>query len=152
MGGEDSIQYEEIECWCKEAILEGADFLFDDKLFRFTLSKKAEEWKGFSVESLQSLLRNIHLVHVKTSAPRIKKNLPIYLKAYRNGESITTISKKANFSPFLLSRYMVQEMTILKSGKKELAKIMRDPLAELSSETILEEFQEAEDTLLGDKR
>ena len=152
MGGEDSVQYEEIECWCKEAILKGADFLFDDKLFRFTLSEKAEEWKGFSVEALQSLLRNIHLVHVKTSAPKVRKSLPTYLKAYRNGESITSISRKANFSPFLMSRYMVQEMTTLKSGKKELAKIMRDPLAELSPETILEEFQDAEDTILGDKR
>ena len=46
----------------------------------------------------------------------------------------------------MMSRYIVQEITILKSGKKELTKIMRDPLAELSRDAILEEFQEVEGT------
>lgn len=57
-----------------------------------------------------------------------------------------TLSKKANFSPHLLSRYLVEGMTQL-HGKK-LSEALRDPFTVLStSDVIVEEIQDPEDSV-----
>ena len=53
------------------------------------------------------------------------------------GTSITDIAKHANFSPYLLARRVVEEMTDL--GKKGLGNVMKDPLGELRNIDLIKE-------------
>lgn len=48
------------------------------------------------------------------------------MEQYCNGDSILSIAKSAGFPPFLMARLLVDELTV-SIGRKELAKIMREP-------------------------
>ena len=92
------------------------------------------------------LIRNLHLYHVKILTRHIQRNLNSYVKEYvKEGVSIETLAKRENYPPYLLSRYLVEQMTALPGGKKGLTKSMRDPKSMLGDvDIILAEYKESE--------
>jgi hypothetical protein len=63
----------------------------------------------------------------------------------KDGVSILTLAKRENYPPYLLSRYLVEQMTVLPDGKKGLTRSMRDPRLVLGDrDIILPEYQESE--------
>jgi hypothetical protein len=65
------------------------------------------------------------LNHIKKTAPGIKRRLPSVVDQYTNGKSIVSLAQELNFSPYLLARYVVEEMCTFKG--KWLSDAMRDP-------------------------
>jgi hypothetical protein len=84
-------------------------------------------------QSLHSLLRNIHVNHVKVTAPQIKRHLSNYLQDYKRGSSILCLAQQANYPPYLFGRYIVEQVAQIQDGKKGLTQAMRNPLEELGS-------------------
>ena len=96
------------------------------------------------MQSLNSLLRNIHLLYVKKRSYAIRKQMNSHvLVEYMQGSSIRQLAKNYNFPPSLLARGIVENITIYE--KKEITKAMRDPLAKLCSvDVILEKYRDSE--------
>jgi hypothetical protein len=105
------------------------------KLVRWTTSSTLK----FCPQSLHSFIRNLHVIHVKKTAPVIKESLAGYLNEYKNGRTITELAKRANFPPYLFSRYVVEAVavTVGINKKKGLAKAMKDPMNELGSMDVI---------------
>lgn len=61
--------------------------------------------------------------------------------------SILNISKRTNFSPHLLARYMVEEVAVL--SKKGLADAMRNPTEVLGSIEVIDEAYRATEEVRG---
>lgn len=78
------------------------------------------------IQSLHSLFRNTHLIHVKRSTHRIRESIQQHLEAYTKGASILDIAKAKNFPPYLLARLIVEKVAVQQS-KKLLTEAMRDP-------------------------
>jgi hypothetical protein len=78
----------------------------------------------------------MHVTHIKRTAFKLKNSLPRYLDQYKKGKSIQDIAKRANYSPYLLARYMVQEMTTL--DKKEITNAMKDPMNLLGTSDVIQ--------------
>jgi hypothetical protein len=57
----------------------------------------------------------------------VKATLPSLVQDYLKGCSIVDLAKKMNYPPYLLARYVVEEVSSLSGGRKVLAKAMRDP-------------------------
>ena len=92
-----------------------------------------------------SLVRNASLVHIKRSAPTLKRRIPYCLDQYQQGASIVQLANETNYSPYLLARYMVEEISTYKENKKMLAAVMKDPEGMLSSiDTIDSLYHQAE--------
>jgi hypothetical protein len=97
-----------------------------------------------ATQTLLSFVRNLHLIHVKRKAPYVKEFLPSHVKDYCEGRStIKELAIKANYPPYLFARYIV-EAVVANSSKKVLAKIMKDPIGELTLEMIDPLYYEAE--------
>lgn len=91
-------------------------------------------------QALSSFFRNVHLSHIKRTAPQVKANLDRSVEEYLGGKSILELAKQANYPPHLYSRYMVEAISNL--PRKSLAEFMRDPLRHLASrECIKEEYR-----------
>jgi hypothetical protein len=87
---------------------------------------------------LQSFIRNIHLYHVKSTAPKVKKLLSKYLEEYKRGKSIKQLAKEANYPPYLFCRFVVEQAANLGGkGKSGLTMAMRDPIGELGNLKII---------------
>ena len=80
-------------------------------------------------ELLQSFVRNLHIIHVKRTAPKVKDDLSSLIQQYRKGNAIKDLAKKVNYPPYLFARFVVEAVAVLTGGnkKKSLAKAMRDP-------------------------
>jgi hypothetical protein len=78
-------------------------------------------------------------MHVKKTAPAVKESLALYLNEYKNGRTITELAKRANFPPYLFSRYIVEAVAVTAgvNKKKGLAKAMKDPLNELGTMDVI---------------
>lgn len=126
--------YNEAEKWCHDIVSMGKEMLFNPTLFKKEMFLAARRFE-FNSSSLHSLLRNISLLHVKRTATMIKKNLhPKYVQQYKEGISILSLAKLANYPPYLFARYIVEAVADFSnsssgsSGKKKiLADAMRDP-------------------------
>lgn len=95
------------------------------------------------------MIRNLHVSHVKKTAPAIKVALPNLLGDYMKGASILQLARKSNYPPYLVARYIVEAITNLAGGKKGLSGVMRDPLAHLTVDVILPEYRRSGDTSLA---
>jgi hypothetical protein len=61
-----------------------------------------------------SFIRNLHLNHVKKTAPKVKVAMhKRYLADYCNGASILSLAKSANYPPYLFARFFVESITDL---------------------------------------
>ena len=76
----------------------------------------------------------------------IQRNIQSYVREYvKEGLSILDLAKRENYPPYLLSRYLVEQMTMLPEGKHGLARSMRDPKLVLGDlDIILPEYKESE--------
>jgi hypothetical protein len=94
----------------------------------------------------------MHVIHVKKTAPAVKESLALYLNEYKNGRTITELAKRANFPPYLFSRYIVEAVAITAgvNKKKGLAKAMKDPMNELGTmDVIAPEYHASEKQFAG---
>ena len=141
-------QYNKVERWCKDQINNGSDFLFDPVLFQSTMKATSREF-NFPLESLHSFFRSIHVKHIKSTSHKVRNNLQTkYINEYvHNGKSIIDLAKDANFSPALLTRRILEEVTNLDLGKKgALGAALKNPLEELGSiDMIKQEFKKSEE-------
>lgn len=101
-------------------------------LFRFS-------YKNLLSQSLVSFLRNLHLHHVKRAAPRVKSSLKSIVKRYCEGQSIVTIATQVNYPPYLLTRFVVEEISVNGGNKKSLAAMMKQPATFLQTKSDLKE-------------
>lgn len=93
----------------------------------------------FLLKSLVSFLRNLHLHHVKKSAPKVKAMLKSIVKRYCDGQSIIALASQMNYPPYLLSRFIVEEVSLKGGNKKSLAKTMKDPRTFLKDRSDIKE-------------
>ncbi len=102
-------------------------------------------------QSLHSLIRNLHLYHVKVMARHIQRNIDIYVRAYvKQGISILALAKRKNISPCMISRYIVEKVTGFE--KKDVTRSMRDPMVVLGDPSIImQEYVESELPRAGSK-
>ena len=138
-------QYKQVEQWCYDQIQNNDDCMYDPILFETTLQKASTELQ-FPYQSLQSFFRTIHLKHIKSISYKIRNNFQYhYLNEYLQGtSSIKQIAKQSNYSPYLLSRQIVEHIAILPT-KKGLINAMRYPIQYLGSiHNIKEEFHYTE--------
>jgi hypothetical protein len=94
----------------------------------------------------------LHVIHVKKTAPAVKESLASYLNEYKDGRTIKELAKRANFPPYLFSRYVVEAVAITAgvNKKKGLAKAMKDPLNELGTmDVIAPEYHASEKQFAG---
>eukprot|EP00536_Pseudo-nitzschia_multiseries_P001752 jgi/Psemu1/181823/e_gw1.22.195.1 len=143
-------EYYKVDRWCRDQIHNGCDFLFDPVLFDATMKATSKDF-DFPLESLQSFFRNLYVKYIKITTHKIKRDLQTkYIKEYTSGRSIIDMAKEANFSPALLARRVVEEMTDL--GKKELSIAMKNPLKQLSNiDYIKQKYKESEDYQQNDR-
>jgi len=143
-----SSNYERVEGWCNRMIRTGNELFFDLKTFDMEIVRASITF-GFPVESLVSLLRNIHLKHVKrTSNKFIRSNnaMRSLLKLYNSTGpehcSILELAKKINYPPYMMARAIVENVikgsalalgsgSLGKSGRKNITEAMRDPIGKL---------------------
>ncbi len=139
--------YYRVENWCRDQINNGSEFLFDPVLFQGAI-KAASESFDFPRESLGSLFRNMYDKHIKSTSHQVQSIVQTRLiQEYMAGKSIKDIAKETNFSPAMLARRVVEEMTEL-AGKKKLSTAMKNPLEELGTIDIIKsKYQKSETDL-----
>jgi len=141
-------QYRKVERWCKDQINNSSDFLFDAVLFQTTMRATSKVF-NFPLESLQSFFRSHHVKHIKSTAYKVRKNLQTkYINEYMQGKSIKELAKEETYSPALLARLIIEEMTDLDLGgkKKGLGNALKNPLKELGSIHIIkQEYRKSEE-------
>mmetsp|Transcript_7768 Transcript_7768/g.11651 ORF Transcript_7768/g.11651 Transcript_7768/m.11651 type:complete len:285 (+) Transcript_7768:103-957(+) len=138
--------YERADNWCKGVVKKGHDLLFCGDRYDTEISKAAKD-VNFSIDSLSSFLRNMHLTYVKKRSYVIRNQMHSHiLVEYCEGASILSLAKKYNFPPSLLARGIVENITIFE--KKEVTKAMKDPFVKLSAlEHIFGPFRASEDAI-----
>lgn len=79
-------------------------------------------------------------------ARHIQRNVSSYARQYSNeGRSILDLARRENYPPYLLSRFIVEQIAQLPDGKKGLTRSMRDPMGVLGDpDVIRSEYQESE--------
>ena len=135
--------YDAIEQHFRKSITQGLDFLFDTKMFEEELLRLVDTY-DVPYELLQSFIRNLHIIHVKRTAPKVKDSLSSLLQQYSQGNAIKDIAKKVNYPPYLFARYIVEAVAVSTGGnkKKALAKAMRNPEQFLGNlDAISEDFR-----------
>ena len=83
-----------------------------------------------------SFIRNVHVSHIKKTAPKVKVDLQNYLYEYCNGATILALAKKANYPPFLFTRYIVEGLTNL--PKPDIGKAVANPHQMMNDASILQ--------------
>jgi len=100
------------------------------------------------------LIRNLHVSHVKKTAPQVKSTLASLIDEYVQGRSIKELARKTNYPPYLLSRFIVETICTTENfvggrGKKGLADAMRHPLLRLGSLDVIAPQYRASETNTG---
>lgn len=146
----EELDYYRVERWCQDQIRNGSDFLFEPRLFQSTMKEASKDF-DFPLESLHSLFRNTYVKHIKTNSRRVQNNLQtVLIEQYLGGKSIKDLAKESNFSPAILARRVVEEMTIL--GKKKLSAAMKNPMEELGNIDVIKPKYQHSENYVQDKR
>lgn len=97
---------------------------------------------GLPSNSLESLLRNKHVVYVKRMAPVVRSKLMDFLKSWivansndGQNKTIVHLATELRYPPYLLARLIVERLVDLK-GKKGLTLVMREPKKMLMNEEV----------------
>ncbi|GAX09403.1 hypothetical protein FisN_6Lh224 [Fistulifera solaris] len=133
--------YGTVEKLLRNSVSEGQDFLFDSVKFHEELLNLETKY-GFPYDSLVSFLRNLHLHHVKKAAPRVKSTLKGILQRYCEGQSIVDLAWQVNYPPYLLSRFLVEEISRHGGNKKSLTATMKHPASFLKTKEDLKQQYE----------
>jgi hypothetical protein len=71
-------------------------------------------------------------------ARHVQRNVTSFVQEYvKQGLSILTLAKRENYPPYMLSRYIVEQVARLPDGKKGLTRSMRDPMTVLGDPDII---------------
>jgi len=133
--------YDKMVDWCHHIIQSRADALYDAKIFESTIKQQASEY-SIPPEALISLLSNLLVPHIKSTAHVVKKNATsTHLPAYQSGETILSLAQKANYPPYLFCRILMEHL--MPMPKKALTQALRDPLARIEDERLAKEVKEA---------
>lgn len=134
-------QYDGIVQWCQDAIDENKDFLYDVTLFDQAMHDASVRYQ-IQPTSLNSLLRNTHVWHVKITTRHVKaalsssKQNPAVVHDYSHkGKSLWQIAKSLRYPPYLVARNMLEVLTTI--PRKGLTDAMRDPVAKLGTTVLL---------------
>lgn len=123
----------DVPCQARAVTMLVVNYDLCDSCQSYTASHFLAYYYYYYYQSLQSFIRNLHVAHVKKTAPAIKNALPTLVDEYVQGRAtIRELAKKCNYSPYLLARFIVEAVTTFR-GKKALADAMRDPLHQLGS-------------------
>jgi len=138
-------QYNSIVKWCDDAIRKNKNFLYDASLFTRALTEACEKHQ-IQWDSLNSLLRNTHVSHVKKITRHIKNQMTNYAESYANGKCIVQIAKDNRYPPYLMARAMLEVLlNDQEIGRKGLTEAMRNPVLKLGNQPVLaERFKESE--------
>lgn len=132
-------QYKAIVKWCDNAISQNQDFLYDVSLFTKALKKTCAEYQ-IQWDSLNSLLRNTHVGHVKKITRNVKNRMSNHAERYTRGHSIAEIAKDNRYPPYLMARAMLEVLLNNKKiSRKGLTEAMRNPVAKLGDPSVLAE-------------
>lgn len=87
-----------------------------------------------------SFIRNVHVNHIKRTAPQVKANLEQYATEYCSSSDgsttcVLTLAKEANYPPYLFARLLVEQITNL--AKSDLGAAVASPAQYLVDPTIL---------------
>jgi hypothetical protein len=140
-------QYDSIVSWCREAIDQNHDFLYDATIFDTALLQARQQYNAYSTSSLQSFVRNTHVWHVKYTTRKVKSQLASHVIRYaQHGDSVWKIAKDNGYPPYLLARAMLELLLSSNSvGRKGLTEAMRDPMGKLGTiSAIAHEYQASE--------
>lgn len=88
-------------------------------------------------QSLVSLIRNLHLRHVKRTTHKVKaaSKLQFLLQEYTTQQkSILQLAREINYPPYLLSRIIVEAL-LPELNKSQLTQAMRQPTSLLTNTT-----------------
>ena len=97
----------------------------------------------FLFQSLRSFLGNIHVIHIKKMAYKIKNNIQYYLDEYCKGESIVSLAKSANYPPYLFARLMVESLTTI--SKSDISKAVSNASSYLTDLSVIHQaYQHSE--------
>ena len=147
---QEESKYYRVENWCREQISNGSEFLFEPVLFEGAMKATSESF-DFPLASLTSLFRNIYDKHIKSTSHQVQALLQTKLvQEYLAGKSIKNIAKEINFSPAMLARRVVEEMTEL-AGKKKLSTAMKNPLEELGTIAVIKQKYQISETDLQEE-
>lgn len=133
-------QYDGIVQWCQDAIDENKDFLYDVKLFDQAMHDASVRYQ-IQPTSLNSLMRNTHVWHVKITTRHVKaalskQNPGSMVHDYiHKGKSLWQIAKSLRYPPYLVARNMLEVLTTI--PRKSLTDAMRDPVAKLGNTTVV---------------
>jgi hypothetical protein len=134
--------------WCRDAIDQNKDFLYDTLIFEQAIQQACQHY-DLQPQSLTSLLRNTHVWHVKITTRHVKLKLQNHVERYVQGESILEIARDNRYPPYLLARAMLEVLLLNtnknSSGRKGLTEAMRDPIGKLGHVScICEEYRSSE--------
>lgn len=102
----------------------------------------------------------MHVLHIKRTSYKLKKNATTangnqynnrsnynIVDQYANyGVSIGSIARRMNYSPYLIARYIVLEITIYGNNKKSITNAMKDPCNTLNTlDCILPKYRTSEE-------
>mmetsp|Transcript_27924 Transcript_27924/g.41223 ORF Transcript_27924/g.41223 Transcript_27924/m.41223 type:complete len:358 (+) Transcript_27924:140-1213(+) len=132
-------QYNSIVKWCDNAIDQNQDFLYDISLFTKALADACTEYQ-IQRDSLNSLMRNTHVWHVKKTTRAVKNRMVSHAERYSRGQSIAQIAKENRYPPYLMARAMLEVLlNNQKISRKGLTEAMRNPVAKLGDPSVLAE-------------
>jgi hypothetical protein len=122
-------QYNSVVKWCRDAIENNADFLYEKRFFDQAIADASLRF-DMPIQSITSLVRNTHLFHVKITSRYIKAKISShYVERYaRKGESLWQIAKSIRYPPYLFARAMLEVLLRPSINRSTLTNIMRDPV------------------------
>lgn len=143
-------QYNSVVKWCREAIDNNADFLYDRHAFDQAIADASLRY-DMPIKSIISLIRNTHVFHVKGTARSIKAKIPThYIHRYtQKGESLWQIAKSIRYPPYPFARAMLDVILHASISRNSLTTVMRDPVTRLSHVSVLAEVYQCSETFPG---
>mmetsp|Transcript_10955 Transcript_10955/g.32424 ORF Transcript_10955/g.32424 Transcript_10955/m.32424 type:complete len:173 (-) Transcript_10955:1346-1864(-) len=135
---EELQKYDAADAWCREVVKTGHELLFDPGNFHDDLCR-ASKGLNFPLESLHSLLRNIHLVHVKKYSYILRNDIRRHLREYSRGKTILEIARGLNYPPYMVARNIVENIADFgaQNTRKAITEAMRDPEGILGDSDVL---------------
>ena len=125
-------QYNSVVKWCRDAIDNNADFLYDRRAFDQAIADASLRY-NLPIQSITSLIRNTHALHVKVSSRYVKAKIDSHCvpRYARKGESLWHIAKSIQYPPFLFARAMLEVLLDPSISRTTLKNIVRDPITRL---------------------
>jgi len=131
----DHSLYNKIETLLQKLVLEG--YICCDKAIFDAEMKKIHQRYRVDLKAIESFARNTCVTYVKRTTPSVRRRLPQLVEKFVNGQiSLQLLSREVNYPPFLLTRMLLEVLTICNTPK-QLRTILLDPSQILDDRTLL---------------